>query len=116
MKARLWKICVDLLILPLIGMVAFVLLWYGVSAATWDAKKKRYDFPSPQATLTASQKYLAHPFSHNEEENFDGLGLLTLQSLGLVARGYLLAIVVAVPIGFALGASKLFTKCFDPIF
>jgi nitrate/nitrite transport system permease protein len=36
--------------------------------------------------------------------------------LGLVARGYLLAIVVAVPIGFALGASKLFTKCFDPIF
>ena len=116
MKTRLWNMCVDLVLLPLVGLVAFMLIWQGVSSATYDAKRGKNDFPSPVATFQASSKYLAHPFTKGEDGELDGLGLQVLYSLWLVARGYLVAIVVAVPIGFALGASKSFTKCFDPVF
>lgn len=116
MNPKLVQALIDLVVLPLVGLVVFLALWYGASSLTYDAKQKRSDLPSPIDTVRQSYKYIAHPFSHNEEENFDGLGLLTLQSLSLVAKGYFVAILVAVPIGFALGASKTFTKCFDPIF
>jgi nitrate/nitrite transport system permease protein len=116
MKAKLIQGMVDLVLLPLIGLAIFLLAWGGVSALTYDAKQGRSDLPSPIQTLRESSKYLQQPFSHNEEENFDGLGLLAMQSLVLVSQGYLLAIAVAVPLGFLLGSSQTFAKCFDPIF
>jgi len=116
MKDRVIQSIIDLVLLPLVGISVCLILWCAASALTYDSKAKRSILPNPADTVRASAKYLVAPFSHDEEQGVDGLGLLALQSLGLVMKGYLAALVVAVPIGFMLGGSKLFTKCFDPIF
>ena len=116
MLTKVRKYFVDAFILPLIGISVFLLLWTGVSKLTWDASQNRSDLPSPIRSWQDSAKYTKAPFTHNVEDNYDGIGLLTMHSLGLVAQGYVLAIAIGVPLGFLLGASKTFTKCFDPIF
>src|SRR5678809_429300 len=44
-----------------------------------------------------------------------GIVLLAYYSLLRVARGFLLGIAIATPIGFLLGVSPLLTRMFDPI-
>ncbi|MBC7783629.1 MAG: ABC transporter permease [Burkholderiales bacterium] len=116
MNAKAKKYLTDWLLLPLIGLTLFTAIWWGISALTWDAEQKRSDLPSPYETVEGGWKYIKAPFSRNEEEAFDGLGLLTAESLSLVAKGYFLSLLIAIPLGFTLGASKTFTKAFDPIF
>ena len=116
MKSKAVEIFVNLLALPLVGLGVFLLLWQLASVLTFDTEKNESTLPSPVQTVVQSQKYLAQPFSHNDEEGYDGLGLLTLESLSLVAQGFTVALFVGVPLGFALGSSALFTRMFDPIF
>lgn len=116
MKLRLQKIIVDGILLPSVGILICIGLWWLLSALTWDAEAGASTFPSPATTWRESSKYILAPFSVNEEEGYRGIGLQVLSSLGLVAKGYFLALVLAVPVGFLLGASPKFTKCFDPIF
>ncbi len=116
MNPKIKHILVDLLALPLLGIALFVGLWWGISMLTFDASAQRYDFPPPHQAIADSWKYLAAGFGRNEEQNFNGLGMLTVESLVLVLQGYVLSLAVAVPLGFVLGASKMFTKIFDPIF
>lgn len=116
MNPKLLKYCCDYLLLPLIGIGLFVGAWWGIAMLTYDASAERYDFPPPAQAIESSWKYVAAGFSRNEEEAFDGLGLLTMESLSLVVQGYVLALAIAVPLGFVLGASKVFTRIFDPIF
>jgi nitrate/nitrite transport system permease protein len=116
MNPKLRQYAIDWALLPLIGIGLFIAAWWGISLLTYDPASERYDFPSPYETVVTSWKYVAAGFGTNEEEGFDGLGLLTVHSLTLVLQGYALALVLAVPMGFALGSSKVFTKAFDPIF
>jgi nitrate/nitrite transport system permease protein len=116
MKSKLSEALVNILVLPLVGVAVFLVLWQGASSLTYDAKKKQNTLPAPVETARQSWKYISEPFTHNEQDGYDGLGLQTLQSLKLVAQGYLLALIAAVPLGFLLGSSKLFTRMFDPIF
>ena len=44
-----------------------------------------------------------------------GILRFTWYSLGLVAKGYVLAILIGTPLGLLLGLSKMFAKSFDPI-
>ena len=44
-----------------------------------------------------------------------GILRFTWYSLTLVAKGYLLALLIGTPIGFMLGLSSAFTRTFDPI-
>ncbi len=60
--------------------------------------------------------FVTYPFSRNEDEGFDGMGLEVWRSLTLVGMGYSVAILAAIPIGFLLGGSPGFAKMFDPIF
>ncbi len=87
-----------------------------ISYLTYDVEAKVSDFPSPITTWHESSKYITAPFSHNEAEGFDGIGIEIIRSLKLVAWGYGLAIILAVPLGFLLGASHRFARMFDPIF
>ena len=113
---KLKKMFVDNVALPSIGIAICLFIWCFLSWATWDDSTKSSDFPSPITTWTDSAKYFASPFSHNEEQGFDGIGLEIWRSLKLVGMGYGMAILAAVPIGFLLGGSYRFARMFDPIF
>ena len=102
--------------LPMVGMTACLVLWTMLSWLTFDAKAGVSDFPSPITTWTESTKYFVHPFTSNKAEGYDGIGLEIWRSLQLVAMGYGMAILAAIPIGFLLGGSRPFAQMFDPIF
>jgi len=98
----------DWLILPFLG-VGFVLLIWTISSSTW-AK----ELPSPAQTWEKSKDYIVDPFAKRGEMD-QGILRFTWYSLLLVAKGYLIAILIGTPIGFLLGLSKAFAKTFDPI-
>lgn len=107
MKNSFSKI-IDALVLPVLGVGAVLLLWQ-ISCATW-AK----DLPSPWKTWETSKPYIVEPFAKRGEMD-QGILRFTWYSLTLVAKGYLLSLVIGTPIGFLLGLSKPFTRTFDPI-
>ncbi len=113
---KLKKWFTESLLLPSVGIGIVLLFWCIVSALTYDAEAQSSDFPSPIVTWNDSIKYFVRPFSSNAEEGFDGIGLETWRSLKLVAMGYFLAILAAIPVGFLLGGSPVFARMFDPIF
>jgi nitrate/nitrite transport system permease protein len=98
----------DWLILPFVGIFAVVLLWQ-ISSKTW-AK----ELPTPAKTWEASKSYIMEPFAKRGEMD-QGILRFTWYSLQLVAKGYLLALLIGTPVGFFLGLSKTFTKTFDPV-
>src|SRR5215212_2422476 len=98
----------DWLILPLLGIVCVVILW-SISSATW-AK----ELPSPGKTWEKSKEYIVKPFEKRGEMD-QGILRFTWYSLVLVAKGYVIALLIGTPLGFLLGISKAFTRTFDPI-
>ena len=115
-STKLKKFLIDNLVLPLVGVIACLVLWTAVSLLTYDSKVGASDFPSPITTWIESTKYFVHPFTSNKAEGYDGIGIEIWRSLVLVAKGYGMAIVAAIPIGFLLGGSQRFARMFDPIF
>jgi len=98
----------DWLILPLLGIGCVLLIW-SISSATW-AK----ELPSPAKTWEKSKDYIVNPFAKRGEMD-QGILRFTWYSLLLVAKGYLIAVLIGTPIGFLLGLSKTFAKTFDPV-
>src|SRR5213596_4179820 len=98
----------DWLLLPLIGAACVLALW-ALSSATWAR-----ELPSPLKTWQSSKLYILEPFAKRGEMD-QGILRFTWYSLLLVAKGYVLALLIGTPIGFFLGLSKTFTKTFDPI-
>jgi nitrate/nitrite transport system permease protein len=115
MKAKVQTFLVDALLLPAVGIAVCVLLWAGLSALTYDADTGS-GLPSPIKAWQQSRQYFVAPFTTNEDQGYRGIGLELLDSLSLVGQGYIAALLVAVPIGFMLGSSKIFARMFDPIF
>src|SRR5712691_3717751 len=102
------KTIASYVVLPLLGIAVVVLLW-GVSSSTWAPR-----LPSPLKTWEISKDYVTEPFAKRGELD-QGILRFTWYSLILVAKGYTLGLVLAIPLGFLLGVSKLFSKSFDPI-
>src|SRR4030095_3425197 len=102
------KIKLDWLLLPLLGFAVAVVLWHIVS------KTVSQDLPSPAKTWAESREYVLKPFEKRGEMD-QGILRFTWYSLVLVAKGYLLALLVGTPIGFMLGLSKKLASAFDPI-
>jgi nitrate/nitrite transport system permease protein len=119
----------DSLLLPLVGLVAFLVLWQ-VIAGRSETKKTKDEFgdvvtktvktgvspdlPSPTETWKASKPYPAAPFAKRGELD-QGILAFAKLSLILVAQGYFIALLIGAPLGFFLGLSKTFTKAMDPI-
>ena len=95
------------LLLPLTGLVLALGVWWAASAAV-------SDLPSPSATWAESKIYILEPFEKRGEMD-QGIGLLAYYSLLRVARGFLLGIAIATPLGFLLGVSRTLTRMLDPI-
>lgn len=69
--------------------------------------------PGPLDVAATLWKHLADPF-YDKGPNDKGLGIQLAFSLGRVLTGYLLAVLVAVPLGFLIGMSALVSKALDP--
>ena len=74
---------------------------------------KATGFPTPAQMGQTVWKHLSDPLYDNGP-NDKGILIQLAHSLGRVALGFLLACVVAVPLGFVIGMSPLLHRAFDP--
>ncbi|KQP47237.1 nitrate ABC transporter permease [Methylobacterium sp. Leaf106] len=115
-------------IVSLAVLAAFLLLWQiavggvakteamdpeyaalmGASATTGKSA-----MPGPLDVAAAAWKHLKDPF-YDRGPNDKGLGIQLAYSIGRVALGYGLAVLVAIPIGFLIGMSPLMGRALDP--
>jgi nitrate/nitrite transport system permease protein len=109
-------------------LAAFILVWHlatgGTSAvATMDpeyaklmgatATQGKSAMPGPLDVGKKLWEQLSNPF-YDKGPNDKGLGIQLGYSIARVLVGYLLAVVVAIPIGFLIGMSPLMNKALDP--
>ena len=94
-------------LLPAVGIGLALLLW-------WGASLKVTDLPSPVRTWEESKIYILEPLTKRGETD-QGIALLAYYSLMRVARGFLLGIAIATPLGFLLGVSPMLARMFDPL-
>ncbi len=95
-------------LLPAVGVLLVVLVWWLASAAV------SKDLPSPLKTWQESKIYILQPFEKRGEMD-QGIGRLAFYSLVRVAKGFLLGIALATPLGFLLGASQTLRRMLDPV-
>jgi len=74
---------------------------------------KSTGFPPPIEVGKAIWVQLSDPF-YDKGPNDKGIGIQLAHSLGRVGLGFLLAVIVAIPMGFLIGMSPLMRKAFDP--
>ena len=70
-------------------------------------------FPTPLQLGQTAWKHVSNPFYDNGP-NDKGLAIQLGYSLARVGLGFLLACVVAIPLGFVIGMSPLLRRAFDP--
>jgi len=81
----------------------------GAEAATG----RKSAFPTPAEVGRKLWGHLTDPF-YDKGPNDKGIGIHLAYSIARVAAGYLLAALVAIPIGFLIGMSPLAYRAFDP--
>jgi nitrate/nitrite transport system permease protein len=69
--------------------------------------------PGPLQVGAALWKHVTNPFYDNGP-NDKGVGIQLAYSIARVAAGYLLAVLVAIPLGFLIGMSQLMSRALDP--
>jgi nitrate/nitrite transport system permease protein len=74
---------------------------------------KSNGFPPPAKVGAAFVTYLTDPF-YDHGPNDKGIGIQLGYSLARVGIGFLLAVLVAVPLGFVIGMSPLMFRALDP--
>src|SRR5215472_3704213 len=108
--------------------LAFVLLWQlgiqgGGPAQQMDpeyaklmgatATQGKSAMPGPLDVGTKVWEHLKNPF-YDRGSNDKGLGIQLAYSIARVGIGYLIAVAVAIPIGFLIGMSPLMSRALDP--
>lgn len=102
------KITPDQIILPLLGVALVLGLWAMASATVAP------ELPPPGKAWIESWPYIKEPFAYRGEMD-QGILRFTWLSLILVAKGYALALLIGVPLGFILGLSKTASTALDPV-
>ena len=69
--------------------------------------------PGPLDVGAKLIEHLRHPF-YDKGPNDKGLGIQLAFSIARVMTGYLLAVAVAIPIGFLIGMSPMMSRALDP--
>ncbi len=75
--------------------------------------KKSEGFPTLAQMSEVALGHLSDPF-YDRGTNDKGIGIQLTHSLARVAMGYLLALLVAVPLGFGIGVSPLLYQALNP--
>src|SRR5215510_8524047 len=91
----------DWVLLPLLGAAVVIGLWALVSSTL--AK----ELPSPTRTWQVSKPYVLEPFAKRGEID-QGILRFTWYSLLLVAKGFVIALLLGTPLGLLLGLSPIF--------
>lgn len=92
---------------PLVGGLVLVLIWALV------ARQTSY-LPGPGKTFTSAIEVFSHPF-YVKGPNDQGIGWNLLSSLARVAKGFGLAALVGIPLGFMLGRFALLNRAVQPV-
>ena len=74
---------------------------------------KSSGFPPPIEVAKVTWEHLSDPF-YDKGPNDKGIGIQLAHSLGRVGLGFVLAMAVALPLGFLIGMSPLMQKAFNP--
>ena len=75
--------------------------------------KKSDGMPTPLQMAQTVKKHLSDPF-YDKGPNDKGIGIQLAYSLARVMGGFLLAALVAIPLGFMIGMSPLLYRALDP--
>jgi nitrate/nitrite transport system permease protein len=75
--------------------------------------EKTSGFPQPAKVAQAFITYLSDPF-YDKGPNDKGIGIQLAHSLARVCLGFFLAVIVAIPLGFAIGMSPLLFQALNP--
>src|SRR5919199_874399 len=98
----------DVVILPALGFLGIIVLWWIVALANHEL------MPTPPEALAANWDYIINPFYQRGPGNL-GIGWLLIASIRRVIVGFLLGAVVAIPLGFLIGMSKSAMLALNPI-
>ncbi|MEH2266741.1 nitrate ABC transporter permease [Nostoc sp.] len=98
----------DVFILPVLGFLGIILLWWIIALANHEL------MPTPPEALIANLDYILNPFYQRGPGNL-GIGWLLIASLRRVLLGFLLGAVVAIPLGFLIGMSRPAMLALNPI-
>jgi len=101
---------VSLLTAALWGVVGFAVV---VGLWAWAASKEP-NFPTPSEGYRAFTDMVSDPFYENGPDD-KGVGLLLQASLTKVFKGFLLATLVAVPLGLLMGTSQRIWQAANPV-
>jgi nitrate/nitrite transport system permease protein len=108
--------------------LAFVLVWHLATRGTGPmapmdpeyaklvgatASQGKSAMPGPLDVADRIVQHLRRPFYDNGP-NDKGVGIQLAYSIARVGAGYLLAVAVAIPIGFLIGMSPLMSRALDP--
>jgi nitrate/nitrite transport system permease protein len=116
-------------LLSLVILLAFLAIWHagtlqeagsqvvdaeyaklvGAEAATG----QKSAFPTPRDVGRKLWEHVTDPF-YDKGPNDKGIGVQLAYSIARVMAGFLLAAIVAIPIGFLIGMSPLVYRAFDP--
>jgi nitrate/nitrite transport system permease protein len=91
----------------LVGFGVFITLWQLAAVASADV-------PTPIETFKELGHLLSDPF-RNGGPNDKGVAILLKNSLGRVLGGFLIAVIVGVPLGLAAGSSKRVWQATNPV-
>ncbi|MBU2533995.1 MAG: nitrate ABC transporter, permease protein, partial [Alphaproteobacteria bacterium] len=69
--------------------------------------------PGPLTVGESIWSHITNPF-YDKGPNDKGIGIQLAYSIGRVLAGFILAALVAIPIGFMIGMSPIFRKAIDP--
>ena len=98
-----------------LSTLAWAAVGFSVALAIWAFGASRVpELPSPSETFATLRQLLADPFYDNGP-NDQGIGLRLVESLRRVFTGFGLAVMVGVPIGLAMGASRRVFKAVNPV-
>ena len=98
----------DTVLLPAVGFLGIFGLWWIVASFKSDL------IPTPYQALIANLDYILHPFYQRGPGDL-GIGWLLLASLRRVLLGFGLGAVVAIPLGFLIGMSKMAMMALNPL-
>jgi nitrate/nitrite transport system permease protein len=78
-----------------------------------NATQGKSAMPGPLQVGATLWQHIINPFYDNGP-NDKGLGIQLAYSIARVGMGYLLAVLVAIPLGFLIGVSQLMSRALDP--
>ena len=116
------------LVLSLAIFAAFVVMWAAATRSTGGAADLDPEYaalmgahvtqgasamPGPGEVAAKLWSHIKDPF-YDAGPNDKGIGIQLAYSIGRVLTGYAIAVVVAIPLGFLIGMSRVLSRALDP--